>query len=49
MSNIANPPSLAPSSGFSNIEFISKEGYLITEFKQNSTAGVTNTFAANLL
>lgn len=48
MTNIANPGSVAPSSGFYNIKFYTPLGYLVSEFKNEPTAGVTNTIPANL-
>jgi len=48
MTNIGNPGSVAPSSGFYNIKFFTPQGYLVSEFKNEPTAAVTNTIPANL-
>ena len=48
MSNMGNPTSTAPSDGFTEIRFFTKDDFMVSEVKQASSAQVTNTVPANL-
>lgn len=48
ITNIGNPPSLKPSDGFSQIKLLSKDGFLISDYKQPSANPITNQLVAPL-
>lgn len=50
MTQVANPGSVAPSAGFTNILFETQTNYLVSKYQsQDPAAVVTNVFPANIL